>query len=502
MSLSYTDSFYRLSGRVAYVAEDVHWADLKKIDRAYGSLFRLHRESEIWNAFIRRARWVLWDLTDTPLPTDHPRLGLAKAGEELQQLSETLRPQVDPEEYALAWQVAIALQHLAAESLDLLGERCRDLLRGTHIQRCRLVVRRPRYRGDIEQRFREEGCPIQVIVEHQVRTVDIMERLVMTGPVKLYGQYVFNAPRAEKIHAVRYEWLSTRDVSVKDAARLFPPMEKAGATRGSRVSHLGAGDYLAPTIDWQGIRQQAEDRAGIDKERTRGDLEVEARLHLLGGGYGVYLSDERTVYTLNLGDQSRIDQVRVRDIGIGTAIVLRREGGGKDFIADVADAVMGEAAVKLRTAQKRWKTALRETVWELGGAPNTEHALRKLGTHARNVRYWMSPENIRTQSRDDFRILMNLIGIEEADILWQQMGRIDSAHRKAGARIRDMLLKEVRNADLNTLEGDGFMDFELPTEGAGTLTVFRVEGKAPDKELVSARLLRDPLPVGRDLWLS
>ncbi len=205
---------------------------------------------------------------------------------------------------------------------------------------------------------------------------------------------------------------------------------------------------------------------------------------------------------MNLDDQDRIDQVRVRDIGIGSAIVLRREGGGKDFIADVADALMGETAVELRTAQKRWKTVLRETVRKLGGVPNVEDTLRRRGIRAKNVRYWMSPENIRTQSRDDFRILMNLIGIEEPDILWQQMGRIDRAHRKAGARIRDMLLEEVRNADLSTLEGDGFMDFELPTEGAGTLTAFRVEGKAPDKELVSARLLRNPFPVGRNLWLS
>ncbi len=300
MSLSHTDSFYQLSERVAFMVEDVYWADLKKIDRAFGALFRRHRESEIWNDFIRRARWVLWDLTDTPLPTDHPRLGLAKAGEELQQLSETLRHQVDPEDYALAWQVAIAFQHLAVESLDLLGERCRDLLRESDIQRCRLVVRRPRYREDIEKRFREEGCPVQVIVEHQVRTLDIMERLVMTGPVKLYGQYVFNAPRAEKMHAVRYEWLSTRDVSVNDAARLFPPLE-AEAIRRFRVSQPRAGDYLAPTIDWQGIRWQAEDRAGIEKERTGGDLEVDARLHLLGGGYGVYLNVERTVYNIELG---------------------------------------------------------------------------------------------------------------------------------------------------------------------------------------------------------
>ena len=503
MSLRVTHSYYQVAERVSAAVEDISCEDLKKIDRAYGKLFQHHRDSEIWNPFIRRARRVLWDLTEIPLPTDRPRLGVAEAGEELEQLSEGLSQQVDPEDIAQALQVALALKALAMEGLDALGERCRTLLMEGDLQRSRLVVRRAWYREAIEQHFREKGCPVQVIMESQVRNLGVMERLVMVGPIRRYKDYVFNSPRAEKMHTVRYEWASRWDISLKKAGRLFPPPGSERTSRSAGVPGSKAIDYLAPMIDWSGIRRQAEERVGIEQNLTRSHVEVEARLHLLGGGYGVYLSDDRKIYVLDLADEDRVSQVRVRDIGIDSVIILRRERGGRDFIADVADALLGEAALDLRLVQERWKDSLKRKVWELGGIPKTEEVLRRRGSRYQNVRYWIAPENIRTLSRDDFRILMELIGLgQEANSIWSQMGRIDSAHRSAGHQIRGMLLDEVRRADLSRIDHEGYMDFELPIEGAGVLTAFLVERKASEREYVSNKMLRETFPVSPDFWLS
>ncbi len=503
MSLQYADRLYRLAERATHTVEDIYWEDLRKIDRATLALYKRHRESEIWNEFNRQASWVVWDLRDTPLPMDHPLLDVAGRGEKLQQVAKSLKHQVEPRDLALALEVAIGLRQLAEVGNDGLGECCRSILAGGDLHRSRLVVTRSRYRQAIEERFRKEGCPVKVIVQGEVRHLGVLERLVTVGQMRRYKEYLFNSPRAEEICTVRYKWLQRTDVSRIDSARLFPPLNRTVGSTGddSLIGSQKVEDVLSSRIDWSSIRRQAKEGAGIEPHRDVG-AEVEARLYLLGGGYGVYLDDLGKVYVLDVENDSGVSQVPVREVFVDTAIVLRRERGGKDFIADVADSLLGDTAGELRSLQERWKTALQEKVWELGGVPRTEEVLRRRGARYQNVRYWMT-DSIKTQNREDFRILMELVGMgEDADFIWGQMGLIDRAHRSAGHRIRAMLFDEIPKADLRRLVREGYLDIELPLEGAGVLTAFLVESKAPKREPVPTRVLRATFPVSSgDMWL-
>ncbi len=78
---------------------------------------------------------------------------------------------------------------------------------------------------------------------------------------------------------------------------------------------------------------------------------------------------------------------------------------------------------------------------------------------------------------------------------------IDQAHRRAGQRVRRLLVKEILDGDTRELEVRGWQDYDVEEiEGEGALRVARVEARHPDMLRVSARQTRQLLPVERDLW--
>ena len=110
--------------------------------------------------------------------------------------------------------------------------------------------------------------------------------------------------------------------------------------------------------------------------------------------------------------------------------------------------------------------------------------LRQLGgkrANANNVRNWMSLNNHRPQDYSDFLAIMRLIGEEnKARLYWDGARSLERAHRKAGFVIRKLLLEQVRNADIISLQRTGRADFSLDYEGSGTISVIRIEAVSPN----------------------
>src|SRR5262249_8816072 len=152
----------------------------------------------------------------------------------------------------------------------------------------------------------------------------------------------------------------------------------------------------------------------------------------------------------------------------------------------------------------RWKAALRKEVNQSTSA-QVARRLRVLGASkasVENLRNWMSPRSLRTADLQDFAAIMKLVGLgRETDHIWHSMELLESAHRRAGLRIRQMLIEVVANAELEPLEVEGILDFELEVGDGGSLTAYRVEAISPTLVEVNEHRLGRPVDA-EDLWLG
>ena len=510
MTLSHVNTYYQAARCARILQAAVRYSKLQDLAPSASSFYLRTRDSELWGAYNRVMRRVVWDLLNTPLPADHPTLKVGAARRELERILTGLRgvaatPVVDD-----ATSMTGKLRILEEDSTDPLGDRCRSILGEEGIQRAVVLVRDRRFRGPVEDHFRQAGCPVPVAVPTELADLSVQEALLIVGQARFYDGSVLNAPRAERLWVVRYRWL--RDI--ENAAGLL----RSERTREDRTEPgtqrprkpPPSDEFLVPRIDWEELRAQAagrrEDHGPATRQHLSGTEGYRARLYILAGGYAVYLESEGSSRVLRLDPEAdgedRVHLVSARALRSGSIVLLRRERGSGDFIEEIADRMLGSQAGPLRHAQQEWKNALRRKVYAIGAAA-VERQLRYRGTRYQNVGYWMNPRSIRTRDRRDFRILMGYIGLRSsADRLWDQMGTIDTAHRKAGHLARSRLVDQVHGADLSLLDRVGYLDFQVEGGRAGTLTAYRIEGRAPGSDYVAEGLLHHPFEIAPDLWLE
>ena len=504
MSLASTDAYYEAARAVEVVrSELVKHPRLQFAARKARAFGRRVEGAELWGPYRRILRQTIWDLLNTPLPMDNQHLDLRSAGETLAEAATGLQDRTTPALISDAIALGQDVGQLSQDSSDPLGAHARDLL-GSGSPECSVLLVRDRtYREAVESHFHAAGCPVRVVVPAEVPELDVAETMVLVGQAKFYPDHLFNAPRARQLYVLRYEWLT--DITRVEA---LLPAQRTPPVRSAVTPTMIEEDFLTPGIegiDWSELSAPPTRDDGFGDHSP--DVH-QARLYLLAGGHGVYLESEPGPTVLSIdpetgrggGSVQRLETSRVEP---GNIIVLRRDYGGGDFIEDVANRLLGKQAGQLRAVQAEWTRALRNKVGEHSVA-GVERDLERSGVRARNVRYWMSSHSIRTASIDDFRIVMGYVGLgERADEIWGKMGYLDSAHRKAGQRIRRMLLRQVREADPAKIIREGLMDFELGDDYADVLTAFRVEAKSPDiVEEVPGSRLREPFQLERGYWLE
>jgi hypothetical protein len=201
----------------------------------------------------------------------------------------------------------------------------------------------------------------------------------------------------------------------------------------------------------------------------------------------------------------RIGRILVTNIQPGTFILVRTGGGG-DYIIPIADRILGAEAEKSRKYQSNWKKLLGEYV-NSHGLLQTSLNLIDLGylgskiANEVNVRNWLSPRSIRTQSYDDFFAIMKLIRLDSvANEYWVIMDLINNAHRKAGYKIRELLLEQVRDLDINQLHKLGKIEFKLSEDDDGGITAFRVVSVINNLITVPYSRIGQPFKLDNSVW--
>lgn len=155
---------------------------------------------------------------------------------------------------------------------------------------------------------------------------------------------------------------------------------------------------------------------------------------------------------------------------------------------------MGEEAENARKCQQHWKLLLRQQVIRYGAAITSTKLLdhgSKIANEV-NVRNWMFPRSIKTQSFIDFQAIMRLINLEHKAIYdREEMEKIDSAHRSAGFKLRKHLLEQVDKSDLSVLKRKGIMNFKLSNNNGLQMSAYRIVNILPQTFNVSDSRIGD-----------
>jgi len=328
------------------------------------------------------------------------------------------------------------------------------------------------------------------------------EQIVVCGPLAWFPDWILASPRAPRIDVVRYGWL-------RDRAALEPvfvgglgvPVKSEAEAPNADPEDLLEPSELVLRIDWDDMYRRFSSSADDTDEQEEAFL-VLARLVLLEGGWASYAQEgsSRLIISLEDGARPRLKRVQTAEIQPGSFLLLRTAGGG-DLIRPVADSIMGSKARRLRESLLQWKRKLRRFV-SANGMPLAVLALKRFGsTRASepNIRNWMSSSHIRPNDFRDFLATMTLVGMkDDAKKLWENAQTIYAAHKKAGFRIRKILLKRVSSVDPATLRRESPVEFSLGAESAPTITAFRVEDVSPKVYEVAEHRLDVPFRTSQE----
>jgi hypothetical protein len=513
-------------------------------------------EEGYWGPVVRMLKRARWDAATTPLPLSSEATGLAEAAREaVPRLRQCRR--VAPELGAAAEDLADRLTDLASSHDDPLGEAIKRALEprasasameGSHgdderrgigetgvpeveggavgdleggpllddedscpVQAVAVLLRSGRYSAEVKAAVSGLGAPVSVLTPTEFIASAPLDLVAVVGPSAWFPAAVVRASRARRMVFVYPSWIRDAEPQAGLLAGSPQRLRRSPISRAPSRAAVPFDEALpitpaedwVPNADWRAISAAARRRPG---EETSSDP-VDAWLFALASGDGLYLEagEGSRAYVIELEDDVSIHQEMTSQIAPGDFVVLRTEGDG-DYVRTIADSILGRSAGPLRQMQAGWKEQLANKMAELG-ARGLRHALDSAGAVRatdNNIRQWLRPDSIRTRDPADFSAITAVIGARDRfRELWDGMGVIDSAHRRAGFQVRALLVEEILGGDRSPLTTQGWADFDVEEiEGEGALRVARVEGRAPETQRVPRTRTRRPFPIGRDLWLG
>ncbi len=476
-------------------------------------------EDELVKRFVSRLRRHRFDLCFAPLPLKWRTGDLAQAIDEFAGFCRVSYARLMP---YLAQVSRFADELGKSDDNPLLGA-IEDCFESGHAERGALLLMAPRLAADAQQILAQSNKlrSIRVVSEHELRLPVCYDHLVTIGPRDRFPDFIFTAPRAHVVTAVRYVWL--RDSWMSKPAFLGAvrrPHASADVAASSEISPRQAAELGLPDgsqldfgdalwgIDWAALSR----RMAREVAEAHDQEEMEARIVVLASGMAVWLEvgEDAKALLLDLdGDEdtdeesaSEIRRVPTSQLWPGMFLLLRTSGGG-DYIVTIADKLLGTRAEPLRGIQEKWKSALR---WRVRSNGLLETCVELLDAGSRranetNVRNWMSGRNIRPRDYADFCAIMRVTGLESfAREVWQAADDIDTAHRKAGFVLRKELLKQVLSADMMKLHRTGRMDFQVPGLEGGGLSAFRIEHLRAETAVVPSFRLGRPFNLEDSEW--
>lgn len=501
LSITKVTEIYRTAAKCRITRHQIEHSTLAAFSCALRNLIRsleTDANDEFWQRTLRPIRRLGYTFCSTPLPFSE---AATLVGVDWYKLRLDLRlcEKLFPDEHEALASLVKQLEELSAETnspyiatLEKILEQDGELgviLGNTRMNQpvAEFIARTKTLRN------------AKVLSPSQLSGGHMCNMLATIGPCGWFPEHVFMAPRAAAVHVISPRWIRdswqpapifsdiTGDTGSGNRSHRIGAMPKVNeptSTDSPSPTDLFPVDLLPPMPAFDGYGRHFAGQTGTNEDT------VSARLCHLSGDRAVFIAvdDGSTSLIIDISviGHASVRRAPTRELEPGHYLLLRTEGGG-DFIAPLADRIMGKLAEKRRSEQAEWKQRfIAAAIEQFGSAGRRElsHRVSKVlrsqnlsKAGPANVHYWMSSKSIRPREIEDFFAILKFAGLEErSQDLWTAMGEIDRAHRRAGHAIRRMLLKNIAADPLELLERDGEMVFELGDEDGGTLSAFQITG--------------------------
>lgn len=487
-----------------------HWVDharLANVSRSLRSLVQSlgsEAEGEFWQRVLGPVRRLAFAFCSTPLPFEVATRAACIDWDELHRQVRRCE-RLYPDSQAGLDSLLKNLQILSEET----GSPITAPLEALHAASggMSVVLRNPRMNKPVAAYFSASASlrNAKVVSARQLREAHLCDVLVVIGPCGWFPDYVFSAPRAAQIHLVSFRW-------IRDQWKPGPVfLTGAGAEADNRRKHyVGALPQLRDQnvlpeqtlLDLQPLELLPPlppfGKAGsrpLGLPPSAAEETLPARLCHLSGGRAVFVSAEEGASSLVIDSTEAGDSIVRRipsyELEPELFLLLRTSGGG-DFIAPLADRILGALASKRRSQQSAWKNGLISSAQKRFGTLSLRELAARVANdlrsqnlseaRAENIQYWMSSKCIRPRKKEDFAAILAFAGMAgNTQELWEAMRDIVRAHYKAGQTIRQMLLQRIAALSLEPLERDGEMIFDLGEQDGGTFSAFQIMAIAEEE---------------------
>ncbi len=503
LSISSATDVYRGASRCEITR---HWVDhpalaeFSRSLRAFVQLLGDDADDEFWRRSLGPIRQLGFTFCAAPLPFT---VAAAAAGIDWAKLHRQVRlcEQSFPDSYEAIAKLVQQLEGLTSETVSPFIATLEQIQQqGGELG---VVLRNSRMNQAVADFFASKATlsNTRVLSPTQLRGGHLGSLLAVIGPCGWFPEHVFSAPRAVAIHVISLHW-------IRDHWKPGPIFLHESDTSGNRSRNHRIGampniigknrlennsptdldpvihpvDLLPPILSFGRNERPLVGQSNASEET------VPARLCHLSGQRASFVAayDGSSTLIIDTSETGNavVKRIPAKELEPGHYLLLRTSGGG-DLIAPLADRIMGDMAEKRRLEQTEWKQRLISTAAErfnsadsreLSAFVSAELQSRNFSQarHA-NVHYWMSSKCIRPRKIKDFVAILTFAGLEErCHELWEAMGDIDRAHKRAGFAIRRLLLDKIGTTSLEPLERNGEMVFELSDEDGGTISAFQI----------------------------
>lgn len=370
-----------------------------------------------------------------------------------------------------------------------------------------VVVANPRAKEAVRPWLAEFG--IRSLTLGDLKEEQVSEEITyFVGPPRFFPSQSVTAPFTNEITFVFPSWFSDRRLP---QSALGPISEGAIQIEGKlfEIGALADTENLdklleVPDVIEDDLMLQPNWGQRQSGNREPKEDEVEARKLLLSGGFALWLDDDGDrIRALDPRKEAghRVRFMDIAEVQAGTYLLLREGASERDTLQELAFKRLGSHGKLVRDSQAAWKAALSQRI-ESTGVQRTESELRALGVSAfKQIRSWSLPHTIRPQKDKDFDILLGWLE-RESSIHMELANRLRQEVLRASRQLRDRLESAADDTDINQLELNGHMNFEMDEPGYHGMFAARILAISPFTEIVSRSEIRLPFQEDSAQWLE